>query len=774
MPIDSQKSLQQWVRYQYCRDNGHNDFVDKAELCEKYFRGLQWQQTDLAKLQSQRRPALTINKILSTMSNVMGEQIYNRTDTTFQPSAGAPPATAEALTKVFRQISDSNQLDWKRSDMFCDGVITSRGFLECRLDFSDHMQGEVRVEGINPKNVIIDPDAEDYDPDTWNDVMVTKWMTWQDIGILYNMEDAKQLKDRSGSWFQYGFDSIERVRDRFGPDTQQGYFQESKEQSNVLRNIRVIERQHRVIDKQPHFVDPMTGDMRAVPAGWGPRKVAEVAQQAGLTVIPKLVKRIRWTVTADNYVLHDDWSPYEHFTVVPYFPYFRRGKTIGLVENLLGPQELLNKVSSQELHVINTTANSGWKIRTGALKNMTMEELEQRGAETGLVLLLDDIATGADKIQPNQIPSGLDRISFKAEEHIKTISGVSDYQQGTAREDVSAKAVQENLKRGSLNQAKPLDSLSRTDWLLARHVLSMVQQFYTEPRLINITHNKITGEQAQVEINQPTPEGTIVNDLTVGEYDIVVTSTPHKATLEQSQFEQAQALRELGIQIPDEVLIEHSSLYRKDEILKKMAEAANSEEAQHAMEVKKLGAELELANLKAEAAKTDADAVLKQAKARKESTASAIALREAQGGGEEAKLQMEMQLKQQESGIKMEQMQQENQLSREEMEMELQFKREELELKREELELKRQEAAMKMRMDAQAGAMKLRATAQESDMRVQTAAQESEMKLQNARQEGSLRLGVAKETGKVKVSHAQQMSKLKQSKEKSNGAGKRS
>ena len=26
------------------------------------------------------------------------------------------------------QISDNNQLDWKRSDMFADGVIGSRGF----------------------------------------------------------------------------------------------------------------------------------------------------------------------------------------------------------------------------------------------------------------------------------------------------------------------------------------------------------------------------------------------------------------------------------------------------------------------------------------------------------------------------------------------------------------------------------------------------------------------------------------------------------------------
>ena len=743
MPIDTELSLQVWTRYQYARDNGHNEFVEKAETCEKYFRGLQWLSTDLARLASQRRPALTINKILSTLSNVMGEQIFNRTDTGFQPSAGASPETAEALTKVFRQISDSNQLDWKRSDMFCDGVITSRGFLDARLEFNDSMMGEVRIENVNPKNVLIDPDAEDYDPDSWNDVLVTKWLTWQDIAILYNEEDAKLLKDRNGSTFQYGFDSIERVRDRFGPDSTKGYFQDSSQQRDVLRNIRVIERQHKKITKQQHLVDPETGDMRPIPDNWNREKIGMVMQSFGLQVVPKLVKRIRWTVIADNIVLHDDWSPYKHYTVVPFFPYFRRGKSIGLVENLLGPQELLNKVSSQELHVINTTANSGWKVRSGALKNMSIEELEQRGAETGLVLVLDDIANGADKIQPNQIPSGLDRISYKAEEHIKTISGVSDYQTGSAREDVSAKAVQENLKRGSMNQAKVVDSLSRSDWLMARHVLSMVQNFYTEPRLINITHNKMTGEQQQVEVNQMSPEGTLVNDLTLGEYDIVVTSTPHRATLEQGQFEQAVALREQGVPIPNEVLVEHSALYRKNDILKKMEEAAASPEAQHAMEVKKLGAELELANLKAEAARVEADAVLKQAKARKESGAAAIALREAgQGDGSAEKIALETQ-----------KMREELDISREEMAMELEFKKAELEIKRQELEIKREEAMLK-----------LRAATEQAQLNSEVATQQASAK----KAEVGLKLGATAATTKMKVDHTNQMQKAKLQQEKRN------
>lgn len=648
MPVDSEKALHQWQRYQFVRDNGHADFVKKADTCNNFFIGNQWDPLDEAVLHAQKRPALTINKILSTVGNVLGEQIQSRQDISFQPRSGAPIEMAETLTKVFRHISDTNQLDWKRSDMFADGVITSRGFMDVRLDFTDSMMGEVRLENINPKNVLVDPDAEDYDPDTWNDVFVTKWMTWQDIELLYGAEDAKILKNRGSSFFPYGYDSIERERDRFGYYYNKGYYLGPWDQAEVIRNIRVIERQWKKLDRQKHFVDLQTGDMRPVPDSWDKQKIEQVSQQYGLGVTTKLVKRIRWTVTADNVVLHDDWSPYKHFTVVPYFPYFRRGQTVGLVENLLGPQEYLNKVTSQELHVINTTANSGWIVGAGKLTNMTVEELEQRGAETGLVMEVEGSPKDAvEKINPNQTPTGLDRFSYKAEEHIKNISGVSDYQTGNAREDVSAKAVAMNQSRGALNLGKPMDSMARTDYILARNILDMVQEFYTEPRILNVVANRVTGDNETVEVNQPDPmTGEILNDLTIGEYDIIVSSTPQRETLEDSQFEQAISLRELGINIPDEILIENSRLNKRGEIVKQMREAQESVEAQYSDQITKLQAELELAKMRADAARIEADAELKRAKAQESQIA---AMKEQNGDPQEIrKLQMEMAQKQQE------------------------------------------------------------------------------------------------------------------------------
>ena len=615
MPVDTDLAMKMWVRYAWARDNGHTQFIEKADKCDAFFRGDQWDRADKARLAAVRRPALTINKIISTVSNVMGEQIFNRAEVGFTPRSGAPTETADVLNKVFKQISDNNQLDWKRSDMFADGAITSRGFLDVRIGYGDSMQGEVIVDNLNPKNVIIDPDGEEYDPDSWSEVFTTKWVTADDIAVLYNKEDAEYLRNREQSFFPYGYDSIQAFRDRFG-DRFNPMYTGDYDNSSVMRNIRLIERQYRLLDRQKHFVDPATGDMRPIPDDFDRNKIALMTSQYGLQVTTKLVRRIRWTVIADNVRLHDDWSPYKHFTVVPFFPYFRRGTTIGLVENLLGPQELLNKVSSQELHVVNTTANSGWKVKAGNLTNMTVEELEEKGAQTGLVLEVNDM-DGVDKITPNAVPSGLDRVSYKAEEHIKTISGVSDSMQGFDREDVAAKAIQAKRQAGSTNLAKPLDNLTRSDFILARNVLDLVQNFYTEERILTITHNRTTGESEDFTVNQVTPEGEVINDLTLGEYGIVVTSVPHRESLEDSQFEQAVALKELGVQIPDSTLIESSRLMNKKELLKQLADQANSPAAQAAARLQERAQAAEVAKTEAETANKSADANLKGTKAQK-------------------------------------------------------------------------------------------------------------------------------------------------------------
>ena len=71
--------------------------------------------------------------------------------------------------------------------------------------------------------------------------------------------------------------------------------------------------------------------------------------------------------------------------------------------------------------------------------------------------------------------------------------------------------------------------------------------------MFNIVKDRDTGETEQLQVNAvDEATGSILNDLTVGEYDVIVTSQPTREAFEDSQFDQAVQLRtEVGIQIPD-------------------------------------------------------------------------------------------------------------------------------------------------------------------------------------------------------------------------------
>ncbi|OPZ57077.1 MAG: hypothetical protein BWY87_01701 [Deltaproteobacteria bacterium ADurb.Bin510] len=212
----------------------------------------------------------------------------------------------------------------------------------------------------------------------------------------------------------------------------------------------------------------------------------------------------------------------------------------------------------------------------------------------------------------------------------------------------------------------------------------MVQEYYTEQRLLYITTDRLTNQTEQLVVNQPTPEGAIVNDLTLGEYAVVVTNQPERDTFEETQFDQAVRLRvEAGVQIPDKYIIQSSRLKDKAEIIKALDGDQNSPEAQAAARLKQRASEAEVTKLEAEALQKQSDAQLKAAKSQKELASIGQDTGQDEMAMEQYKLEAEMAMEQQK-------MEQEHQLAREKMEMEFALKREQMQA---ELALKREQAA---------------------------------------------------------------------------------
>ena len=62
----------------------------------------------------------------------------------------------------------------------------------------------------------------------------------------------------------------------------------------------------------------------------------------------------------------------------------------------------------------------------------------------------------------------------------------------------------------------------------------------------------------ELRINEMSPEGRVADDLTIGEYDVVVATAPAQDSFDKFEFAEALNLRQVGVAIPDDAIVEYS------------------------------------------------------------------------------------------------------------------------------------------------------------------------------------------------------------------------
>ncbi len=598
----AQLATKQWGRYTSAVERGHHEYQVAAKKNEDFYLGggRQWDADVKQYLEGIGKPWLEENIIFATVNTVIGYQTQSRMDIAYKPREEDDQTTSDLITKLGMFIVDQNEFPWVESQVFADGLIQQRGYFDIRIEFDDNMYGDVSIVSLDPLDVIPDPDAKSYDPDKWNDVMTTKWMTLDDVKMTYGPAKYRLVMNAQDEP-DFGQDGQEVERNRFGSvGKYSAYYKDAAEEEHV----RVVERQWYKLQNRDYWFDTGTGEVFPIPEDMKPSEIKKISKENDYEVVTRLTKRIRWTVSTKDVILHDDWSPYDHFTVVPYFPYFRRGVTVGLVDNLIKTQEMLNKTYSQILHVINTTANSGWIVDEDSLSNMEVEDLESAGGQTGLVLETKRGRDRPEKIEANQVPTGLKDMVNSGIELIQVISGVTETFKGGKGPEVSGTAIQSRVQQSAIQLAAAIDNLFRTRHMIAKRMLKLMQQYYTEERtFLIVDNNKENPSPESVTINQEDDQGEIINDITAGKYDVVIADIPTQVTFQNAQFQQALEMRKFGVQIPDDEMVRMSTLARKEEIAKKISGEASEEQ----MNAQKEQQELEIEAMRRSIEKTEAE-----------------------------------------------------------------------------------------------------------------------------------------------------------------------
>lgn len=593
--------------------SAHDVWAEEAKICVDFREGRQWTEAQKAQLAKDKRPWLTLNRINSLVNLVIGYQENNDTDVTFLPSndGASSESVAELLSDVFK--NEAGRMDLSAADMevFSDGMVGGRGYWDMRLDFEDNDLGETKVTALDPFSVFIDPDHQDYDLTKSSHLTVSRWTSLDEIVHTYGMGAYNELKNRvnfNKTGYSYGYayenDDIVSPVTKFGltvGESQMNWrdFYNNELIDNYRKSVRLIDTQYIVTKIMRCFIDLETGDKQPIPENWSDDRIHKCLAYAKalnnpMTVAQRPVRRVRWSVMCGDTIIYDKWSIYDSYTIVGFFPYFRRGITRGIVADLLDPQREINKKRSSITDILSRNANSGWIYHEQSMNPEQKANIKQYGARPGVnIEWKGDAAFKPERLQPGGYPQGLDRLEEKSDDDMFKISGINESAFGQVDTVQSGRAIEAKQRQAVIALQPNLSNFTRSKKLQGRKSLELIQRHYTEQRIFRIIGED--GHIVQKIINQmqvdPTgnssPVKRILNDVTVGKYQVTVNETPMSANFQEAQFQEAlMLLQKMGpvgmalIQSRPDLLVQMSSLPRKEEWIQAIKQVIQQQQAQ--------------------------------------------------------------------------------------------------------------------------------------------------------------------------------------------------
>lgn len=270
---------------------------------------------------------------------------------------------------------------------------------------------------------------------------------------------------------------------------------------------------------------------------------------------------------------------------MPYYPY----RVQGVVRNLRDAQYLYNRRRIIELDILESQINSGWKYKENALVNPA-DVFNLAGQGKGLALKEEAMMSDVEQIMPPQVPPSMTQLSELLAKEVQEISGVNEELLGSAVDDKAG--ILSMLRQGAgLTTLQILfDQLDQSQKLLGNLMIEYIQNNFTPGKVKRILEE----EPSQEFYNK-----------TFGQYDAAVEDGLNTTTQRQMQFAQMLQLREVGVPISTQDLLEAATLQNKTKIVenavKQEQAAAQAQQMQQQFAMQEQQAKTDLAYARAAA-----------------------------------------------------------------------------------------------------------------------------------------------------------------------------
>lgn len=566
---------------------------EEAEEDIAFAAGDQWDTEDLELLREQGRPALTFNNIKPIINLIAGNMIQNTARIQVYPEGGEDETFSRCMDKVIDHVDKMSNMEFQLSNFFQTGMRAGRAWVEFCIDYEqDPVFGQLKVPLLGPFKIFPDPNGEsEYDLSECEFMFKVVKMSKGKLKQLYPEKEgaidgietdsiAELMGDHAvgteGDADNYGIDRDQQGLGTYSVDPPDG-------QQGDMRQLHVVEywRKKRVDKWFVYYLEDGSlerFDSEKDAMADVHKRGEDFVQEVDYVTKKRRIVEMHVAVQAGGVILEDGKSPFEpYYNGFPFFHFIPEWipdadkvewQHQSFVRSLKDPQREKNKARSQYLHILNTSANSGWIGDDDALSPEKREELTQFGSRPGIVIWKKK-GSQLDRIQP-VAPDLANQVREKAAtDDFKEVSGVNaDLLSVDAKASPSGRAIALRIRQAVTILQPAMRNFRYTKQLIGNFLFKIIPMMFDAAKI-----EKILGQRT-MQVNQLDRASiqAYIQMVRDGKYNIDINEAGSAQTLRQETLEDLFELIRAGMPIPPDVVFEFMNMPNKNELITKIKE----------------------------------------------------------------------------------------------------------------------------------------------------------------------------------------------------------
>lgn len=490
----------------------------------KFSTGDQWPIEVQNSRHLEARPCLTINKLDAYVRQIVNQMRQSRPRMrAHSMNSEANAKVADIITGIFKHIEVNSDADTAYDTAGEYAVRVGWGYWRVITDYvrEDSFDQEIYIKPIdNPFSVYFDPNSVQPDGSDAEKVLITTLMSKDDFKIQYPGADD-------------GGDFNQRGTGDFDPDWVQ------KEDIRVAEYFYVERKKTKLL---------LLSDGTKVYKDEAPSP--EIMAAAGIMVVGEretMRKQIKWCKLTGLEILEErDWVG-RYIPVVPVYGQMLtvedKRKKYGLVRNAKDAQRMYNYWQTSLTESIALAPKAKWLLAEGQDEGHE-NEWAQANIKSMPVLRYKqtDIngkeAPAPQRLQPEPPPAGVIAAAMSIDKDLQSVVGIFDPSQ-LPQGNMSGKAIRGQQMQQDMTNFHYYDNLVRSMKHTGRIILDLIPKIYDRERVLRIIG--YDGKPEMVTVNERVQDEMgvekVLNDVTVGEYDVYMDTGPGYQSKRQEAVE---------------------------------------------------------------------------------------------------------------------------------------------------------------------------------------------------------------------------------------------